>query len=88
MPSGLRRTVTSDAAQRIRARAGCVRVGAQRVNALLGTADALEMRREVLADHPVRVGERRPVRELPGRRVVVDQIGVADRFAGAASMLV
>ncbi len=35
-----------------------------------------------LADQPIRIGERRPVGELPGRRVVVDQIALGERLAG------
>ena len=50
--------------------------GREGVDARLGAADALEVGGEGRADQPVRGGERRPVGELPGRRVVVDQIAL------------
>ncbi len=67
-------------------RAGLDRVGDERVNPLLVAADPLEVGDVVLADQPVRVIERRPVRELPGREVVVHHVAVAQpvaRLAGA-----
>ena len=57
------------------------RVGDERVDALLGAADPLEMGLVILAGQAVGIVERRPIGVLAGHGVVVDQVALAGRPA-------